>query len=79
MLPVQNDHWVKLANYPTVFDAERAKAMLASAGIPVLLKNHSGGGAFGPGFQGPVPGGVTVEVPSRELDRAWSLVVEKAP
>ena len=76
---MQSDHWVKPASYATVFDAERAKATLDSAGVPALLKNHGGTGAFGAGFQGLVPGGVSVEVRSSDLDRAWTLVVESTP
>jgi hypothetical protein len=70
------DQWAKLASYPTTLDAELAKAALEGAGIPAMLQSHGGTGVFGAGFQGAVPGGVTLLVPSRELDRAWSLVVD---
>ena len=69
------DSWVKLASYATVLEAEGAKAVLESAGIPAMLQSHGGTGIFGAGFQGPVPGGTTLLVPSRQLDRAWSIVV----
>lgn len=72
------NEWVKLASYATVFDAERAKATLDNAGIPALLKSHGATGLFGPGFQGTVPGGVVLEVPSQDLERAWTLVVESS-
>jgi hypothetical protein len=72
------NQWVKLASYPTVFAAERAKATLDSAGIPALLQSHGGSGVFGPGFQGSVPGGVTIQVQEQDLDRAWTLVVENS-
>lgn len=67
--------WVVLATYGTVFDAERAKVTLDNAGIPTMVQSN-GGGAFGPGYQGPTPGGASVLVPSQALDRAWHLVVE---
>jgi hypothetical protein len=72
---VETDRWVKVATFPTKFDAERAKATLDNAGIPAILQSHGGAGIFGPGYQGGVPGGVQLLVPSRELERAWSLVV----
>ena len=75
---VKTNQWVKLASYPTVFDAERAKATLDSAGIPALLQSHGGAGALGTGFQGPVPGGVVLQVQAEDLDRAWTLVVENS-
>jgi hypothetical protein len=76
---VETDSWMKLATYATTFDAERAKATLESARIPAMVQSHGGTGLFGAGFQGPVPGGVAVMVRSHDLDRAWTLVVERAP
>lgn len=70
------DHWVKLANYATTFEAERAKATLDTAGIPAMLQSHASTGVFGAGFQGAAPGGVELLVPSGEVDRAWTLVVQ---
>ena len=71
----ETDTWVKLATYPSNLEAERAQATLESAGIPAMVQSHGGAGIFGPGFQGPVPGGTVLLVPSRQLDRAWTLVV----
>ena len=71
-----SDAWTVLANYPSVFEAELAKAALETEGIRAMVQSHNGG-AFGPGFQGPVPGGVNVLVPTADLDRAWQLVVER--
>jgi Putative prokaryotic signal transducing protein len=76
---METEQWIKLATYATNFDAERAKATLESARIPAMVQSHAGTGLFGAGFQGPVPGGVAVMVRSRDLDRAWTLVVERTP
>lgn len=75
---MDSDRWVKLATYATAFEAELAKATLESAGIPTMLQSHAGTGVFGAGFQGPVPGGATVLVAARDLDRAWTVVVERS-
>jgi hypothetical protein len=45
--------------------------------IPAMIQSHAGVGVFGAGFQGTVPGGVTLMVPSTALDRAWTLIVGK--
>lgn len=74
---MESEHWVKLASYATTFEAERAKAVLDSAGIPAMLKSHGVSGVFGAGFQGTVPGGVVLLVSSYDLDRAWRLVVHR--
>ncbi len=65
--------FVPLANYPNGFDADMARAQLEEEGIPVLVKAVQGG-MFGPGFLGPVAGGVTLFVPSPELERAQLLL-----
>jgi Putative prokaryotic signal transducing protein len=57
--------WVKVQEYASRFDAELARARLESARIPAMIASH-GGGIFGAGFQGTVPGGVDLKVP-REL------------
>ena len=76
---MQTENWVKLATYGTTFEAEGAKATLESAGIPAMLQSHVGAGLGGAGFQGGTPAGTALLVPSRELDRAWELVVGTAP
>lgn len=67
-------HWEQLATFGTMFEAELARATLETAGIACLVQSHSGTGVFGAGFQGAIPGGVTVLVPSPELERARELV-----
>jgi hypothetical protein len=70
--------WMTLATYATMFEAELAKAALDSANIPALIRSHGAAGLFGAGFQGAVPGGVAVLVPAADLDRAWTVVVDRS-
>jgi hypothetical protein len=65
--------WVKLATYASGLDADMARATLEEADIPVQVRGQPIG-VFGPSFQGPVPGGLDVYVPSPELDRARDLL-----
>lgn len=67
--------WVKVATAGSGFDADRMKADLESAGIPVLLRGHHLG-MFGSGFQGLTPGGIDVCVPSPERERAETLLAD---
>ena len=76
-MSVEPEHLVMLARYPTVFDAERAKATLESQGIDSVIESNGAPGIFGPGFQGAVPGGVAVLVRSSDVDRAWQVVVDR--
>jgi hypothetical protein len=65
--------WVKLATFTSGLDADVARATLEEAEIPVQVRGHHVG-IFGPSFQGPVPGGIDVYVPSPELARARELL-----
>ena len=65
--------FVPLANYPNGFDADVARQQLEDDGIPVLVKAVQGG-MFGAGYLGPVTGGVTLFVPSPELERSKELL-----
>ena len=65
--------WVELAWYAGLFDADIDRALLESAGIPVLAKS-SATGLFGPGFSGATTEGVRLYVPSHRLDEARSLL-----
>jgi len=66
-------HFVPLVNFPNGFEADMARQQLEDAGIPVLVKALQGG-MFGPGFLGPLPGGVTLHVPSPDFERAKDLL-----
>lgn len=65
--------FVPLAEFANGFDADMARERLAAEDIPVLVKALQGG-MFGAGFLGPAVGGVTLWVPSPELERARALL-----
>lgn len=65
--------FVPLANFPNGFEADMARQRLEDAGIPVLVKALQGG-MFGPGYLGPLAGGVTLHVPSPDVQRAKDLL-----
>ena len=65
--------WVVIGNFSTAFEADMVRQTLEAEGIPVLTKSDAPG-IFGAGFQGTVTGGVTLHVPSPELDRAQELL-----
>ncbi|HJQ19488.1 MAG TPA: DUF2007 domain-containing protein [Gemmatimonadaceae bacterium] len=66
-------HWVKAREFATQFEAELARARLQSAGIPATIKSHAAG-IFGAGYQGAVPSGVQIHVPSNRLAAATELL-----
>ena len=65
--------WVKLATFGSGLEADLARETLEAAEIPVQVRGQHIG-LFGPAFQGPVPGGLDLYVPSPELDRARDLL-----
>jgi hypothetical protein len=67
--------WVKAREFGTRFEADMARARLESADIPATIKSHEGG-MFGPGFQGAVPSGVELHVPSARLAEARELLTD---
>ncbi len=66
-------HWVPVGTYPTGLAADMARQLLDEQGIPVLAQSDAAG-IFGLGFQGAVTGGVTLHVPSPEVERARQLL-----
>jgi hypothetical protein len=66
--------WVKLATYPSGFEADIAMAQLEASGIPAARDNNDTAGIFGAGFQGATSRGVTVSVPSDMIDEARSAI-----
>jgi hypothetical protein len=65
--------WVKIATVASGFEADLARAMLEEENIPVLVRGKQAG-LFGGGFQGAVPGGVDILVPSAAASRARELI-----
>jgi putative signal transducing protein len=69
--------WIKLATFGSGLEADIARARLEQADIPVQLRGQHVG-IFGPSFQGTVPGGIDVYVPSPEVARARDLLDDTA-
>jgi hypothetical protein len=69
--------WIKLATFGSGLEADIARARLEEADISVQLRGQQTG-AFGPSFQGVVPGGVDIYVPSPELEHARELLDDTA-
>lgn len=65
--------WVKIATVASGFEADLTRAMLEEQNIPVLVRGKQAG-LFGGGFQGAVPGGVDILVPSSVASRARELI-----
>jgi len=65
--------WVKLASFGTGLEADMARATLEEGGVPVQVRGHQNG-SFGLGFQGVVPTGVDLYVPSLVLAEARELL-----
>lgn len=76
-MPDHDEHarveWIAVATFATGLEADMARQQLDAEGIPVLTKSDAPG-IFGAGFQGAVGGGVTLHVPSPEVDRAIMLL-----
>jgi len=75
--PSEHAEWVEIGTYRTGLEADMARQLLEDDGIPVLAKSDAPG-IFGAGFQGTVTGGITLHVPSPEVDRA-RLVLDLTP
>jgi hypothetical protein len=69
--------WVEVASYSTGLEADMARDALELADIPVLVRSNAPG-IFGLSYQGAVAGGVSLQVPSPELERARALLEEQA-
>jgi Putative prokaryotic signal transducing protein len=65
--------WVEVATFSTGLEADMAKNALEQAEIPVLVRSNASG-IFGLAFQGVVAGGIALQVPSPEFDRARELL-----
>lgn len=68
--------WETVAVYATGLEADMARGLLEAEGIPVLVRSNSAG-IFGLGFQGNISGGVTLQVPGPELERAREMLSDE--
>lgn len=67
--------WTVVATFGAVFEAEIAKALLDSAGIPAhVMGEHVG--IFGPGWAGMTIRGVDLAVPAALLEEALEVLGE---
>ena len=66
--------WSVLATYASGFEADLVLAQLESADIPAIRDNNDTVGLFGPGFQGASARGITIRVPTADLDDARELL-----
>ena len=64
---------MEVATFSVGLDADIAQGALEAAEIPVLRSSDQPG-IFGAAFQGVVPRGVTLSVPSPEVERARALL-----
>jgi len=65
--------WITVRTYANGLEADFARDLLEAEGIPVLVQSNNAG-IFGLSYQGNVAGGITLQVPSPEAERARSLV-----
>lgn len=65
--------WVTLHTFHTGLEADAARLALEEAEIPVLSPGLAVG-AFGPGYHGGQPGGITLLVPAAALEDARELL-----
>lgn len=65
--------WIEVATFATGLEADIAKSALEDADIPVLVRSNAPG-IFGLAFQGVVAGGISLHVPTPELERARELL-----
>jgi|GEM_PF-1384571 len=67
--------WIVVATFAQVYEAEIAKAILESSGIPAqVLGEHVG--VFGPGWAGMAIGGVRLAVPGPLAEEAREVLEE---
>jgi len=73
-------HWIPIAEFTAMFEAEFAASRLESAGIDSRINQQENAGVFGPGFAGASVRGVQLLVHPAELETAReALDLEDAP
>ena len=66
--------WTMAGEFATRLEADIARARIEAADIPVTIKSHEAAGVFGSSFQGPVPTGVELHVPTNRLADARTIL-----
>jgi hypothetical protein len=66
--------WARATTCRSMLEAELSAQTLEAAGIPARIRAHDLVGVFGPGFQGTVPRGVDLLVPSPLVDDAREVL-----
>jgi hypothetical protein len=72
------NHWVTVATYGAVYEADLAVARLEAAGLLAVSRGNDITGIFGPGFGGATARGVAVLVPSDAVDAAREILAPAA-
>ena len=67
-------HWARATTCRSMLEAELWAQTLEAAGIPARIRAHDLVGVFGPGFQGTVPRGVDLLVPSPVVEEAREIL-----
>ncbi len=67
-------HWARATTCRSILEAELSVQSLEAAGIPARFRAHDAVGVFGPGFQGTVPRGVDLLVPSPLVQEAREVL-----
>jgi hypothetical protein len=76
----ERPHWARATTCRSMLEAELSVQTLEAEGIPARIRAHDLVGVFGPGFQGTVPRGVDLLVPSPLVDAAReALGLDEAP
>ncbi len=65
--------WIEVATFSTGLEADIAQGILEDADIPVLVRSNAPG-IFGLAYQGVVVGGIALQVPTPEFERARELL-----
>ena len=69
--------WVIAATYTTGFEADVAVVRLEREGITAVRRGNDIVGLFGPGFEGASAKGISVLVPSDQLEEARKVLEDR--
>ncbi|CAN5314892.1 hypothetical protein BH23GEM2_BH23GEM2_00850 [soil metagenome] len=66
--------WARVTTCSSMLEAELSSQTLEASGIPSRIRAHDLVGVFGPGFQGSIPRGVDLMVPSPLVSEAREVL-----